>query len=214
MSSKEKARKSRRKFLIGLAGMGAFAYILYRYYPDLLTLIQKLDESGKDAGDVKPDESGTPSDETPSFEGVVVSPPSVYMARPYLVITEVIPSIIMSPGGYPERSNTYVKIQNWGYSPSLSTVLEIYLVQRNFIPPERDDSWLRNGWMENAYLLEKRHFQIYPRSTVKHQITFPDIARNVMEGIIYLVYDEAFDPRETDLVAGQRKFASESIGWL
>ena len=214
MSSKEKARKSRRKFLIGLAGLGAFAYILYRYYPDILTIIPKIDELGKDDGGTKPDEPGKLGDETRVFEGVEAPAPPVNLARPYLVITDLFPVREEIPGFRPERSFTYLWIQNRGYSPSLSTVLEIYLVQRNFIPPERDDTWLRYGWMENAYLLEKRHFQVYPRSTVQHYITFPDMARNVMEGIIYLVYDEAYDPKETDLIAGERKFASESIGWL
>ncbi len=221
MSSNKKAKKSRRKFLIGLAGLGAFAYILYRYYPDILTVIQKLGEPGEEGGGSEPSDEGSkpggtdgPGGEAPSFEGVVAPAPPINLARPYLVITDVFPIRILYPGGGAERANAYVWVQNQGYSPSLSTVLEIYVIPGDSIPSDRDDDWLRGGWLENATLIERIRFQVFQRSTVKHYITFPNEARNVRDAIIYLVYDEAYDPRDTDLISGNRKFDFESIGWL
>ena len=214
MSSKKKAKKSRRKFLIGLAGLGAFAYILYRYYPDILTIIPKIDELGKDDGDTKPDEPGKPGDETPVFEGVEAPTPPLNLARPYLVIADLYLVRTQIPGFRPERANATLWVQNLGYSPSLSTVLEMYFIPRDSIPSSRDDAWLRGGWLDNARLIRRVNFQVYQRSTVRHYITYPDDAKDVRDAIIYLVYDEAYDPKDIDLISGGRKFDSESIGWL
>ncbi len=205
MSSDEgKPRKSRRKFLIGIAGLGLTAYLLYRYYPDILTLLpSELKEP--DVSSPKPDkppiEGGggeEPTVETPVYEGLEAPEPPAELATPYLRISKAGGSLSII------GDTVYLKIVNEGRGPCLSGVMELYRLPAlaGFIP---DEAWINGGWLEEAELIGRAEFMVNPRRNLNFWHRVSDVFDRIAYKYVAVVYDEAFDPRDYTLSDDNRK---------
>lgn len=194
-------KRSRRKFLIGLAGLGLGAYLLYRLYPDALSFIPNMFSRSVDGnfdGSRTGSRGESQSSGSPIFEGVSVPEPPLNLATPYLRVSGDPSSMFFS------GRDVYIKIVNEGNGPSLSGVLEVYRISKldtAFV----GDEWFNGGWIEDASLIYRARFKIHARRRLNLFFRLGDILDSLAYNYVFLVYDEAFDPRDIAIHEGNRK---------